>query len=93
MPSRNVGLIDGWRFMAETKTRVATYIKRWRGRGYAEDIPDEVPPELEEFAPSYKAIACALLRNDMHLTALGFSAPYSHWYGAIKRFEKSREAV
>lgn len=71
-------------------SRVAHYIGIWRKRGYSDDIPDEVPEALafEGLAPSYKAICVALLKNDLWLTALGYSAPKSEAYGAIKRMEK-----
>jgi predicted phosphoadenosine phosphosulfate sulfurtransferase len=36
-------------------------------------------------APSYKAIALAILKNDM--TDLGFSPPFSAWYFELKRVE------
>jgi predicted phosphoadenosine phosphosulfate sulfurtransferase len=54
-----------------------------------DDIPDEVPNELadELLAPSYKAIAIALLENDMHLTSLGYEAKFSKWYDVLKRIE------
>lgn len=57
--------------------------------GYAEDIPDEVPDELmhELLAPSYKAIALAILKNDLHFTSLGFTTAPSQWYSALKRME------
>lgn len=69
--------------------RVNQYIRQWKAKGYPEDIPDEVPPVLmiKNLAPSYKAICLALLRNDHNLEALGFSAPKSEWYSAIKRVE------
>lgn len=38
-------------------------------------------------APSWKAIALALLANDMQLLSLGFTPKRSEWYGAIKRYE------
>lgn len=70
-------------------TKVNKYVGDWRSKGYVNDIPDEVPHELMKagVAPSYKAIAIALLQNDMHLTSLGFSAPKSKWYSAFKRVE------
>ena len=51
------------------------------------DIPDEVPTVLmqEGLAPSYKAIAFAILKNDP--TALGFVPKASKWYGELKRIE------
>lgn len=59
------------------------------GRGYPEDIPDTVPDELMRLnlAPSYKAIAVAILRGDVGLQVLGFVNPASEWYGIIKRHE------
>ena len=38
-------------------------------------------------APSYKAIAIALMKNDMNLLSLGFSSEPSAWYGFLKRDE------
>ena len=71
------------------RERIAQYIKEWRERGYSQDIPDEVPDALmdERLAPSYKAIAIAILKNDHHMTALGFAAPRSQWYGVLKGIE------
>ncbi len=71
------------------RDRIDKYIKEWMLRGYLDDIPDEVPDALmdESLAPSYKAIAIAILRNDHHMTALGFQAPKSIWYNALKRIE------
>ena len=69
--------------------RFKEYIETWKGRGYGADIPDEVPDELLSagVAPSYKAVALAILKNDWHATTLGFSAPKSPWYGAFKSIE------
>ena len=71
------------------RERIDRYVQEWRKRGYSTDIPDEVPSALMEdnLAPSYKAIAIAILKNDHHMTALGFSAPHSVWYDALKRIE------
>ena len=71
------------------RERIDQYVKRWKGRGYSDDIPDEVPAALmsEDLAPSYKAIAIAILKNDHHMIALGFSAPHSMWYDELKRIE------
>ena len=38
-------------------------------------------------APSYQAICIAILKNDHALQTLGFSAPTSMFYGALKRKE------
>lgn len=71
------------------RSLVAQYVDVWSERGYPEDIPDEVPSRLMDLgiAPSYKAVAVAILRNDIGLSALGFSRPVSKWYGALKRIE------
>lgn len=71
------------------RERIEQYVNEWKRRGYSTDIPDEVPSSLmaENLAPSYKAIAIAILKNDHHLTALGFSAPHSAWYDELKRIE------
>lgn len=73
----------------DTKDRVKKYINDWKLKGYAQDIPDEVPHELMQLgiAPSYKAIAMALLDNDLNLYSLGFTRPQSEWYGHYKRIE------
>ena len=75
--------------MDRTKNRIREYIEKWKEQGYPEDIPDEVPAELmgENLAPSYKAIALALLRNDNNMESLGFSPIKSEWYSVFKRIE------
>jgi len=72
-----------------TSTNIKKYIKDWKAKGYFEDIPDEVPEALmrQRLAPSYKAIALALLKNDMNLETLGFTPKKSKWYSAFKRVE------
>ena len=63
------------------------YLKTWQRRGYSDGIPDEVPARLMSLrkAPSYKAIALAILKND--ITDLGFTPPASAWYSELKRIE------
>jgi predicted phosphoadenosine phosphosulfate sulfurtransferase len=58
-----------------TAGNVQRYLKLWMSRDYPDGIPDEVPEVLakENLAPSWKAIACAILKNDMLLTSLGFT--------------------
>jgi predicted phosphoadenosine phosphosulfate sulfurtransferase len=55
--------------------KVRVYEKTWERRCYSRGIPDEVPAKIAKAmrAPSYKAIAMCILKNDLHLTALGFS--------------------
>ena len=73
----------------DTKKNIKTYINNWKEKGYQEDIPDEVPEELMKLnlAPSYKAIALALLRNDMNLESLGFTPKKSIFYSILKKIE------
>lgn len=53
--------------------KVEKYIHAWESRCYSDGIPEEVPPLLAQTlrAPSYKAIAIAILRNNPN--ELGFS--------------------
>ena len=64
-----------------------TYINLWETRGYSTGISDEVPDVLmrKKLAPSYKAIACALLSNDMKI--IGISTKKSKWYSVLKKIE------
>jgi len=73
----------------KTHKLVQKYISQWMTCGYPDGIPDEVPDALmkKKLAPSYKAIAIAILKNDMHLSELGFASPVSEWYGALKKEE------
>jgi hypothetical protein len=50
-------------------------------------IPDEVPSKVAASgrAPSWRAVAIALLQNDLHLYQLGFAKPaYEHQRQVIK---------
>jgi len=71
------------------KAKIGTYITQWSRQGYADGIPDEVPDILMRLrlAPSYKAIALAILQNDVTLSSLGFSGTPTPWYGELKRVE------
>lgn len=62
------------------------YVSTWRTRCYKNDIPDSVPQLLLESgrAPSYRAIALAILKNDHALRTLGFAAPTSSYYHELK---------
>jgi predicted phosphoadenosine phosphosulfate sulfurtransferase len=48
--------------------KVNKYLKTWESRCYSDGIPDEVPALLARTlrAPSYKAIAMAILRNNIN---------------------------
>jgi predicted phosphoadenosine phosphosulfate sulfurtransferase len=71
------------------RQKIKKYVDTWKERGYPKDIPDEVPEELMKLgkAPSYKAIALAILKNDFHLTTLGFTPPVSKYYSILKKIE------
>lgn len=76
--------------------RINQYIAQWKRQGYSDDIPDEVPLQLMQLnlAPSYRAIALAIIRNDVSFKSLGFDGPKSDWYSAIKGMEiRSRSAA
>lgn len=68
------------------------YIDAYIAKGY-NVIPDELPNELIELAPSYKFICRAILRNDQHLTTLGYSKPKSEYYNILKRIELNERAA
>jgi len=75
--------------------KIHLYINTWLEQGYSDGIPDEVPVELmqEHLAPSYKAIAYAILQNDHGLQSLGFSPEESKWYGVLKKIEIQERPV
>jgi predicted phosphoadenosine phosphosulfate sulfurtransferase len=64
-------------------------VRVWEGRCYCDGIPDEVPKKvaLSNRAPSYKAIAMAILNNDHTLKSLGFSGRHSKYYDQLKAEE------
>jgi predicted phosphoadenosine phosphosulfate sulfurtransferase len=57
--------------------RVSEYVRTWQLRCYSDDIPDEVPQKVAASgrAPSWRAVAIALLQNDLHLYQLGYTRP------------------
>lgn len=71
------------------QSKITEYVKKWKRRGYSDDLPDEVPTALTQMglAPSWKAIAIAVLKNDHSMKSLGFEAGYSPWYSELKRIE------
>ena len=50
-------------------------MSKWKARCYSDDIPDHVPVGVQKSmkAPSYKAIALAILNNDLSFHSIGFS--------------------
>lgn len=73
--------------------RIQEYICKWRNQGYPIGIPNEVPLVLmkNNLAPSYKAIALAILKNDHVLASLGFSVKKSIWYDVLKKIELTKK--
>lgn len=69
------------------RRRVELYLRFWEQRGYTLGIEDDVPEALfaDRVAPSWRAIALALLKNDFSLLSLGFGVSPSEWYGILKR--------
>jgi predicted phosphoadenosine phosphosulfate sulfurtransferase len=57
--------------------RVSEYVRIWKARCYSHEIPDEVPAKVAASgrAPSWRAVAVALLQNDLHLYQLGYARP------------------
>ena len=75
----------------EATQKVSDYVTKWKAKGYLSDIPDEVPRLLEQSgrAPSYKAIAIAILKNDFSFQSIGFSRKESEISLQLMR-EKNR---
>lgn len=48
------------------QNKVERYVQTWEGQGYPDGIPEEVPYRLTQLnlAPSWKAVALALLKNN-----------------------------
>lgn len=62
------------------------YIDAYLKRDY-DYIPDELPGSLQDLAPAYKFICAAILKNDLHLSSLGYSKPKSEYYSLLKKIE------
>ena len=71
------------------QSKIFEYVQKWKRRGYSDDIPGEVLTALTQMglAPSWKAVAIAILKNDHSMKSLGFEAGYSPWYSELKRIE------
>ena len=69
-----------------TASKVESYIQTWRKRCYSDDIPDEVPAKIaaSNRAPSYKAIAMCLLKNDLLMKGLGFDGKHTEYFDQLK---------
>jgi Predicted phosphoadenosine phosphosulfate sulfotransferase len=57
------------------ESKVFTFEKWWRDKGYPEGIPDEADYTMEQkrLAPSWRRVCKTLLRNDYWCKGLGFS--------------------
>lgn len=68
-------------------TATLQYVQKWSEMGYPDDLPDECPQRLAELnlAPSWRAIAVAILKNDVSCQSLGFTPRRSQWYAVLKR--------
>jgi len=75
-------------------SKIEAYVTTWEERCYSDGIPDEIPEGLSKSlrAPSYKAIAIAILKNDMTLKSLGFSGSHSEWYDVLKKERRDLES-
>jgi predicted phosphoadenosine phosphosulfate sulfurtransferase len=73
--------------------RVTDYIATWEKRCYFDGIPDFVPIGVMKSnrAPSYKAIALAILRNDHNMYSLGFSERTSERVNMIIEAAKEKQ--
>ena len=67
--------------------KIEAYCGTWEQRCYDGGIPDEVPRKLQvaSRAPSYRAIAMCILKNDLHLRGLGFDAGESELCTELRR--------
>lgn len=74
------------------KPIMGAYIDSYLQKDY-DFILDELPGELSNIAPSYKFICQAILKNDLHLTSLGYSKPKSEYYSILKRIELNERAA
>jgi len=76
--------------------KIDSYLRMWAKRDYGDLIPEEVPDRLMDFclAPSWKAVAIAILKNDHACQSLGFTPKRSAWYGELKKmeFQEKRDA-
>jgi predicted phosphoadenosine phosphosulfate sulfurtransferase len=72
-----------------TTQRVKEYESLWQSRCYKDGIPDCCPDKLAKSrkVPSYKAVALAILNNDLQLLSLGFAPKESKWFSTLKKIE------
>jgi predicted phosphoadenosine phosphosulfate sulfurtransferase len=77
-----------------TTERAKEYISKWKARCYSDDIPDELPRKLQESgrAPSYRAIAEAVLKNDLMLNSIGGEKKDSKWFFVLHEDSKLKKS-
>lgn len=73
--------------------KIRYWIRLWEKRCYKGGIPDCVPIEIQNKAPSYERIAKAILSNDHQLKTLGFTPKQSKYYGMLKRIELKKRGL
>lgn len=64
-------------------------------RCYFDGIPDEVTDKLMASmkVPSYKAIALAILNNDVAMRTLGFDGKVTGWYYVLKEQSSAKDTT
>lgn len=67
------------------------FVAMWEKRCYVDGLPDEVPHEIFDRAPSYRLIAHAILKNDSSL--LGVVKKPCKAYVSLKRRELKQRSV
>jgi predicted phosphoadenosine phosphosulfate sulfurtransferase len=71
----------------KAKQKIRQYESIWIDRCYKDGIPDSVPLGVYDKVPSWQKVAMCILKNDLHLTGLGFKGFESVYYGELKRIE------
>ena len=62
------------------KNKIAKYLHWYKVRDYPDGIPDEIPIEIFDKAPSWMRVCKTLLKNDYWCRGLGFSITKSSAY-------------
>jgi predicted phosphoadenosine phosphosulfate sulfurtransferase len=74
--------------------RVKIYETIWEKRCYQGGIPQEVPPNIAKThrAPSYKALALAILKNDFNFYSIGFPQRESEIVNLLTKQNKTKQS-
>jgi len=67
------------------REKILNYISDWERKCYTDGLPDEVPVQIYDKAPSYKKIAMCILLNDFK--PLGIHGKKSKYYSILKKIE------